>query len=172
MTPLRTGHRWLTVCLGIVLGVLSLDAAAIDPGTIKGTFTIKGKVFKLQNVYAWQPPAQADELWVYLTDGKLPPEAVKQGGSTIEKLVAKGGFNVVKLIVHPTKPDLNALQARLDWPDDASIVTRSGSLPIWQQLQVGGRRVAGKLQYKHTGFDDWALDAEFSAPVFGASGKM
>ena len=170
MKPQHTHHRWFAICLSIFLGMMSLNAAAIDAGTVKGTFTIEGKVFKLQNVYAWQPLAQAEELWVYVTDAKLSPEAIKQGGSTIAKLVAKGGFNVVKLIVHPTKPDLNALKVRLDWPNDSSNVTTSGP-PQWQALQVSGRRVTGKLQYKHTGIDNWALDAEFSAPIFGSSGN-
>jgi hypothetical protein len=38
---------------------------------------------------------------------------------------------------------------------------------------VGDKRVVGKLKYQDDDRDKpWVLDVEFSAPVFGASGKM
>ena len=79
MTP-HTSHRWLAVCLGIFLGVLSANAAAIDTGTVKGQLTYEGKVYTLKHVYAWQPYAQTDELWVYLTDAELPAAAAQSMG--------------------------------------------------------------------------------------------
>ena len=168
MTPLHTGHRWLTVCLGIVLGVFSLTAAAIDPGTIKGKFTHKGKDSPLTHVYAWQPYAQAKELWVYVTDTEVPAAAAKDFIKPAE-LAKENRFRGVKLVIHPTNPDLNSLEAVPYAPGERGMLTASGTSPKWQHLRVGDKRVAGKLKYEG---GDWSLDAEFSAPVFGSSGKM
>ena len=37
---------------------------------------------------------------------------------------------------------------------------------------MGDKRVVGKLQYADSDAPAWSLEAEFSAPVFGSSGKM
>ncbi len=164
-----TDRRWLAVCLSIFLGVLSMNATAIDPGTVKGKFTYKGKDYILQHVYAWQPPAQAEELWVYVTDAGLPAAAA-QGRSKSVELAAENRFHGAKLVVHPTKPDLNSLNLMLYAPRDLPLFgSASRSSPVWQHLRVGDKRVVGKLKYEES---DWSLDVEFSAPVFGSSGKM
>ena len=38
-------RRWIIVCLGVLLGALCMNAAAIDPGSVKGKLTHKGKVY-------------------------------------------------------------------------------------------------------------------------------
>ena len=45
MTSQHTARRWLAVCLVIFLGMPSMNAAAIDPGSVKGKLTHKGKVY-------------------------------------------------------------------------------------------------------------------------------
>ena len=165
---LHTNRHWLIVCLSIFLGILSMNAAAIDPGTVKGSLTYKGKVYSLQHVYAWQPPGQAEELWVYVTDAELPAAAA-QDRFEPAKLADEDRFRGVKLIIHPTKADLKSLNMVLYAPGDRSSLQASGG-SRWQRLLVGNKRVVGKLQYEDS--DKFSLDVEFSAPVFGASGKM
>jgi hypothetical protein len=158
--------RGFIACLAVVLGLLSPHAAAIDPGTVKGTLTYKGKVYNLQNAYAWQPPGQNEALLVVIADAKLPPAAVK-GGSAVARLAAQNNFRALQFTVHATKPDLNTLDATLYAPEDYHPRQSSGG-PQWQQLAVNGRRVTGRL--KADG-DTWSVNAEFSAPVFGGTGK-
>ena len=173
MTPRHTARRWLTVSLSIFLGVLSMNAAAIDPGTVKGQLTQGGKVYTLKHVYAWQPYAQTEELWVYLTDAELPAAAA-QDHFKPDQLAKEKRFRGVKLVIHPAKPDLHKLQAKPYGPDDSSTSNASSSREIWQRLLVADKRVVGKLQYADTfpTATAWSLDVEFSAPVFGSSGKM
>ena len=145
MTPQPTERRWLTVWLSIFLGVLSMNAAAIDPGTVKGKLTHKGKDYPLKHVYAWQPYAQAEELWVYVTDAEVPAAAAKDLVKPAE-LARENRFRGVKLVIHPTKPDLNSLQAVPYAPGESGMLTASGTSPKWQHLRVGDKRVAGKLK--------------------------
>ena len=168
MTPQHTDRRWLTVCLGIFLGVLSMNATAIDPGAVKGKFTHKGKDHPLKHVYAWQPYAQAEELWVYVTDAEVPAAAAKDLVKPAE-LAKQNRFRGVKLVIDPTNPDLNSLNAVPYAPGESGTFTASGTSPKWEHLRVGDKRVAGKLKFER---GDWSLDAEFSAPVYGSSGKM
>ena len=147
-----------------------MNAAAIDPATVKGTFSHGGKDYPLKHVYAWQRYAQTEQLWIYLTDAEVPAAAAQtlSGPATLAR---EGRFRGVRLVVHPTKPDLNRLEVDFYTPGEGTMgiaVTASGGAP-WQRLLVGDKRVAGKLQYKGNA---WSLDAEFSAPVLGSSGKM
>ena len=166
MTP-HTSHRRLAVCLGIFLGVLSVNAAAIDPGTVKGQLTHGGQMYTLTHVYAWQPPGQAEEMWIYVTNAELPPAAAQDRFEPAQ-LARENRFRGVKLVIHPAKPDVKSVQAVLYTPDGSSTANASGPT-IWQRLRVGDKRVVGKLQ---EAFIDWSLDVEFSAPVFGSGGKM
>ena len=105
---LHTDRRWLTVCLGIFLGVLSVNAAAIDPGTVEGQLTQGGKVYTLKHVYAWQQPGQAKEMWIYVTDVELPAAAAMHRFKP-EELARKGRLRGVKLVINPTRPDLELI---------------------------------------------------------------
>ena len=167
MTP-HTNHRWLAVCLGIFLGVLSMNAAAIDPGAVKGQLTYKGKVYTLKHVNAWQPYAQTEELWVYLTDAELPAAAAQSMGKA-NQLANENRFRGLQLRINPVQPDLKSINAVIYTPDSRPTVGISGTEPRWQRLLVSNNRVVGNLQYKS---QDWSLEAEFSAPVFGSTGKM
>ena len=167
MAPQHTVRHWLTVCLSIFLGVLCMNAAAIDPGTVKGTFSHGGKAYPLKHVYAWQPYAQAEELWVYVTDAEVPPAAA-QDRFKPDELAKENRFRGVKLVINPASPDLKSLKAKPYAPGEGGMLTASGG-PQWQRLSVADKRVVGKLKYEGS---DWALDAEFSAPVFGSSGSM
>ena len=170
MTP-HTSHRRLAVCLSIFLGVLSMNAAAIEPGTVKGQLTQGGKVYTLKHVYAWQHPAQAEELWIYVTDAELPAAAA-QDHFKPEQLAKENRFRWVRLVIHPAKPYLQKLKVELYGPDGSRNLNASSSGGIWQRLLVGDKRVVGKLQYADSDAPAWSLEAEFSAPVFGSSGKM
>jgi hypothetical protein len=168
MTSLRTDRRWLTSCLGILLGVLAMNAAAIDPATVKGTFRHGGKVYALKHVYAWQPYAQTEALWIYLTDAEVPAAAAKDLLKPA-KLAREGGFRGVRFVINPTKTDLTRLEGDI-YAGEGSTVTGSG-VSMWQHLRVGDKRVVGKVKYEEKD-GDWSLEAEFSAPVFGSSGKL
>ena len=167
MTP-HTSHRWLAVCLGIFLGVLSVNAAAIDPGTVKGQLTYEGKVYTLKHVYAWQPYAQTEELWVYLTDAELPAAAAQSMGKA-NQLANENRFRGLQLRINPVQPNLKSINAVIYTLGSRPTVGISGTEPRWQRLLVSNNRVVGNLQYKSR---DWSLEAEFSAPVFGSTGKM
>jgi hypothetical protein len=119
-----------------------MNATAIDPGTVKGKLTHKGKDYPLKHVYAWQPHAQAEELWVYVTDAEVPAAAAKDLVKPAE-LARENRFRGVKLVIHPTKPDLNSLQAVPYAPGESGMLTASGTSPKWQRLVVGDKRVAG-----------------------------
>ena len=172
MTP-HTSQRWLAVWLGIFLGVLSVNAAAIDPGTVKGQLTEGGKVYTLKHVYAWQPPMHLlprrahEQLWVYVTDTELPAAAA-QDRFKPEQLAKENRFRGVKLVIYPANLDLGSLYADIYGPDGSSNYG-IGAPSIWQRLLVEDNRVVGKLQYAST---DFSLDVEFSAPVFGSDGKV
>lgn len=165
---LHTSHRRLAVCLSIFLAVLSMNAAAIDPGTVKGQLTYKGKVYTLKHVYAWQPYAQTEELWVYLTDAELPAAAAQSMG-TANQLANENRFRGLQLRINPVQPNLKSITAVIYTPGSRPTVGISGTEPRWQRLLVANNRVVGNLQYKSR---DWSLEAEFSAPVFGSTGKM
>ena len=166
MTPQHTARGWLTVCFGILLAVLSMNAAAIDPAAVKGTFSHGGKAYALKHVYAWQPYAQTEALWIYLTDAEVPAAAAKDHVRPA-KLAREGRFRGVRFVIHPTKTDLSKLEADI-YAGEGATVTGSG-VSLWQHLRVGDKRVVGKVKYEDR---DWSLDAEFSAPVFGSSGNM
>ena len=162
---LHTDRRWLTVCLGIFLGVLSVNAAAIDPGTVEGQLTQGGKVYTLKHVYAWQQPGQAKEMWIYVTDVELPAAAAMHRFKP-EELAREGRLRGVKLVINPTRPDLELIDGVRYEPNS---LAWSFSGRDWQRLLVADKRVVGKLQYAdNLGSDPWSLDVEFSAPVSGS----
>ena len=168
MTP-HTNHRRLAVCLGIFLGVLSMNAAAIEPGSVKGKFTYDGKVYTLRHVHAYMPHAQSTELWVYIADATMPA-AVAQENDELEKILKEGRFRGLSLRINPTKPDLESLDLEI-YAHKRFTFEETGGGPKWKRLVVGGKRVVGKLQY--AGVDsglNWSLDVEFSAPVYGLGG--
>jgi len=170
---LRTDRRWLTVCLGIFLGVLSVNAAATDPGTVEGQLTRGGHVYTLKHVYAWQPPMHLlprparNQLWVYVTNTELPAWAWRERGKPAQ-LAKENRFRGVKLVIYPDDLSLNVLYADIYGPDGSSNLGAVAP-SIWQRLLVDDNRVVGKLQYAST---DFSLDVEFSAPVFDSDGKL
>ncbi len=166
---LTAGYPRLAAYATIVLGLLSANAAAIDPGTVKGRLTYEGRVYELQHVYAWQPPLQFDELWIYLTDNPLPPAAA-QHDSLPGELAREKRFAGVKLIIRPRKPRLEDMKGVVYAPrEDGYAVDKFALGPGWQRLMVGDKRVVGKVQAP---WMNWMLDVEFSAPVFGSTGAV
>jgi hypothetical protein len=174
MAPRNTSSRWLGTCLNIFLGVLSMNAAAEDSGTVKGKLTYDGNAYTLQHVYAWQPPERGTELWIYVTDAPLPA-AVTQDHSReflpdIADLQDEGRLHGVTLYIDPTKPDLDAVDFKGFTHMGVFKFARTSGGPKWKRLLIDGNRVAGTLQYG--GVDmmglEWSLDLEFSAPVAGA----
>ncbi len=156
-------------CACIILGLLSGNAAAIDPGTVKGRLTYEGRVYALQHVYAWQPPLQVDELWIYVTDNPLPAAAA-QHDSMPEELAREKRFGGAKLIIRPLKPRLEDMKGVIYAPrEDGYSVDKFILAPSWQRLIVGDKRVVGKVQSQ---WMNWTLDVEFSAPVFGSTGAV
>lgn len=161
----QNSRCWFNACLVMMLGMFSLHAAAIDPGTVKGTLTYKGKVHNLQHAYAWQPPWQDQAFMVVLSDTKLPGSAVRSS-SAMARQAAANNFRALQLVIHATKPDMNSLVATLYTPEGHHPRESSGG-PQWQQLTVSGGRVTGKLRAGDG--DPWSVNLEFSAPVFGGS---
>ena len=143
-----------------------MNAAAIDPATVKGTFSHGGKAYALKHVYAWQPYAQTEALWIYLTDAEVPAAAAKDLFKPA-KLAREGRFRGVRFVINPTKTDPSKLEADI-YAGEGATVTGSG-VSLWQHLRVGDRRVVGKVKYEDR---DWSLDAEFSAAVFGSGGNL
>jgi len=153
----------------LVIALLSAPAAAAEPGTVKGRLTYDGKVYTLRHVYAWQPPLQDEELWIYLTDQPLSPAAA-QHGSLPEQLARDKRFGGIKLIVHPVKPRLGDMKGVVYAPrDDVFSLEKFNFGPDWQALTISGRRVTGKAR---TQWMSWTLEAEFSAPVEGSTGTV
>jgi hypothetical protein len=148
---------------------MSAHVAAAEPGTVTGRLTYDGKVYDLQHVYAWQPPLQTDELWIYLTDQPLPPTAA-QHGALPEELARDKRFGGIKLIVHPVKPRLDDMRGVVYAPrDDRFSLDKFNFGPDWQVLTISKRRVTGKAKTK---WMSWTLEAEFSAPVEGSTGTV
>ena len=159
----------LAAGLSLLLAVLSAAAAPADPATVKGRFTYGGKVYVLQHVYAWQPPFQGEELWIYVTDNPLPPAAA-QHDSLPEQLAREKRFGGVKLIVRPVQPRREDMKGVVYAPrEDGYSVDTFNFGPTWQRLTVENQRVAGKIASK---WMNWTLDVEFSAPVLGSTGKV
>lgn len=157
---LRPAAR-LTAALGAFLVV---SAAAADAGTVRGRMTYDGRVYALQHVYAWQAPLQNGELWIYLTDRLLPPEAARDDNRPGE-LAREKRFGGIKLIVSPVQPRLDDIRGVVYAPhDDGYTIDSFNFGPSWQDLQIGNRRVSGKLS---TNWMNRTLEAEFSAPVEG-----
>jgi hypothetical protein len=157
----------LIACLAIV--VLSAHVAAAQPGTVKGRLTYGDKVYNLQHVYAWQPPLQDEELWIYLTDQPLPPAAA-QDGSLPEELARNNRFGGIKLIVHPVEPRLGDMKGVVYAPRDGRFsLDKFNFGPDWQALTITKRRVTGKARTK---WMSWTLEAEFNAPVEGSTGTV
>ena len=163
---LRPAAR-LTAALGAFLVVSA--AAAADAGTVRGRMTYDGRVYALQHVYAWQAPLQDGELWIYLTDRLLPPEAARDDNRPGE-LAREKRFGGIKLIVSPVRPRLDDIRGVVYAPhDDGYAIDSFNFGPSWQELQIGNRRVSGKLS---TNWMNWTLEAEFTAPVEGATGSV
>jgi len=159
----------IPACACIALALLAVNAAAIDPGTVKGRLTYEGKAYVLRHVYAWQPPLQAGELWIYLTDNPLPPLAA-QHDSRPEELAREKRFGGAKLIIRPLKPRLEDMKGVIyAHREDGYSVDKFNFGPGWQSLIVGERRVAGKIRSQ---WMNWTLEAEFSAPVSGSTGAV
>lgn len=162
-------RRWARLLAYLWLAAMPAYAVAIDPGTVKGRLTYDGKVYDLKHVYAWQPPLQTSELWIYLTDQSLPPEAARHG-SLPEELARDGRFGGIKLIIHPGKPRLDDIRGVVYAPrDDRFSLDKFNFGPSWQALTVANRRVSGKANTK---WMSWTLEVEFSAPVFGSTGTV
>ena len=146
-----------------------MNAAAIEPGSVKGKLTYDGKVYTLRHVHAFMPNAQSKELWVYIADATMPA-AVAQENDELEKILNEGRFRGLSLLINPTKPDLESLDLKI-FAHKSFTFEETGGGPKWKRLVVGGKRVVGKLQY--AGVDsglNWSLDVEFSAPVYGLGG--
>lgn len=156
----------LSAALGAFLVVSA--AAAADAGTVHGRMTYDGRVYALEHVYAWQAPLQDGELWLYLTDRLLPPEAARDDIRP-EELAREKRFGGIKLIVSPVQPRLDDIRGVVYAPhDDGYAIDSFNFGPSWQELQIGNRRVSGKLS---TNWMNWTLEAEFSAPVEGSKGR-
>jgi hypothetical protein len=134
MTPQHIACRWLTVPLSIFLGALSINAAAIDPATVKGTFTHGGKAYALKHAYAWQPYAQTEVPLIYLTDAEVPAAAARDVLKPA-KLAREGRFRGVKFVINPTKTDPSKLEADI-YAGEGATVTGSGQ-SLWQHLRRG-----------------------------------
>lgn len=186
MTPHHANHRWFAVCLGIVVGVVSMNAAAFDAGTVKGQFSYDGKVYHLKHVYAWRSSAQAEELWIYLTDAELPAAAA-QDYARLKELVGQGRVHGVKLVAHANKPDPTTLAGTLLLPvpagyEDMPAFWGSANAGGWKRLKLGDKRVVGSVfvsadaglfssgSHRFADTQAWSLEAEFSAPIFAPSG--
>ena len=160
-----------------------MNAEAIDPGTVTGKYTYEGTDYPLKHVYAIQPPGQVEQLWVFATDREVPA-AVAKDHSYLAKMGDVGGRCYgVTFLIDLTEPELKSVELAIY--NSYYIVghDRASARTTWQRLLVRDKRVAGKLQYKvaesesegarhHTFNPAWSLDVEFSAPVYGASGKM
>ncbi len=164
--------RWrlpgrLLACLASLL--LSAPLFAEQPGTVSGRLSYDGKVYVLRHVYAWQPPLQDDEMWIYLTDEALPPAAA-QDPVLPEQLARDRRFAGVKLIVSPAKPCLDDIRGVVYAPRaDGFSLDRFNFGPSWQALRIKDHRVSGKAR---TAWMSWTLDAEFAAPVEGSTGSV
>lgn len=186
MTPQHTGHRWFAVCLGIFLGLLAMNAVALDPGTVKGRLSYDGEVYSLKHVYAWRSSAQAEELWIYLTDAELPAAAA-QDHAKLKELVGQGRLHGVKLVVNAAKPDPEKLAGTLFLPvpagyEDMPAFWDSANAGGWKRLKLGDKRVVGDLfvsagaglfssgSHRFADTQAWSIEAEFSAPIFGPGG--
>ena len=166
-SALVPGAAKLAAHLAIVL--LSMPVAAAEPGTVKGRLTYDGIAYTLRHVYAWQPPLQGEELWIYLSDHALAPAAA-QHGSLPEELARDKRFGGIKLVVHPAKPRLDDIKGVVYAPrEDGFSLDKFNFGPSWQALAISERRVTGKLRTK---WMSWTLEAEFSAPVEGATGVV
>jgi len=156
-----------------------MNAEAIGPGTVTGKYTYEGTDYPLKHVYAIQPPGQVEQLWVFATDREVPA-AVAKDHSYLAKMGDVGGRCYgVTFLIDLTEPELKSVELAIY--NSYYIVghDRASARTTWQRLLVRDKRVAGKLQYAVAGREGerssepaWSLDVEFSAPVYGASGKM
>lgn len=158
---------------GLIAGLASMftfaTAAADDAATVVGRLSYEGKVYALQHVYAWQPPLQQEELWIYLTDRVLPP-LVAQDEKLPEQLARDRILGGVKLIVHPVNPRLDDMSGVVYAPrTDGYSLDHFNFGPDWQVLSIANRHVTGKLR---TAWMNWKLEAEFSVPVEGSTGTV
>lgn len=137
--------------------------------TVAGSLRYDDRVYVLQHVYAWQPPLQNEELWIYLTDQPLPAAAAEDP-LLAEQLARENRFGGVKLIVNPARPRLDDIRGVVYAPHtDGYSIDQFNFGPSWQALTIADRRVAGRLR---TEWMSWALQADFTAPVLGSSGTV
>jgi hypothetical protein len=184
MTPQHTARRWLTVCSSIFLGVMSMNTAAIDSGTVKGQHSYDDKVYSLRHVHALRSSAKTEELWIYLTDAELPAAAA-QDDAKLRELVGEGRLHGVKLVVNAATPDpvAGGVAGTLLLPVPAGYTDMpafwdSDKIGGWQSLELQDKRVVGSLflqvdaglfssgSRKFADTKAWSIEAEFSAPVF------
>lgn len=153
------------------LATLSLSAPLLagESGTVVGRLSYDDQIYVLRHIYAWQPPLQNEELWIYLTDVPLPPEVAQDEGRP-EQLARDGRLAGIKLIVDPVKPRLDDIRGVVYAPRaDGYSLDSFNFGPSWQALSVANRQVVGKAR---TAWMSWTLDAEFSAPLEGTTGSL
>ncbi|MCE9660907.1 MAG: hypothetical protein K8R60_20460 [Burkholderiales bacterium] len=153
---------------------MSSPALAIDPGTVQGHLQYGTQRHELRYVQVVKNPNDAKRLWILLTTAEVSPKDAADPGKMLA-LAAGGKLRGVRLNVDSAAPKADELQlalllSREESPEGEIVFGASGN-KFWERLAAGDKRIGGVLRYARerspSGSPAWAIDATFSAPVFG-----
>ncbi len=158
----------------ILLAVAAADAAAIDPPAVKGHLQYGAQRYELLHAQAVRSAQSGQRLWIVLTTAELSVKDAADAARTLQ-LAMSGKLRGVRLAVDAAAPKASELQGALllsrEEAPAGEIVFGAGAQKHWERLTLGDKRIVGKVRYgkeasTFSGSPAWALDVEFSAPVF------
>ncbi len=165
--------------LAVIVGGILLQAAAaayaIDPPVVQGHLEYGQQRYDLRYAQAVRNPDDPQRLFILLTTAELSVKDAADVSRTLN-FAMSGKLRGVRLNVSAVAPNPDQLQGALLLGKAESpggeIVFGMGGRKYWQRLSLGDKRIVGSLRYaRESGSSDspaWALDVNFSAPVFNA----
>ena len=165
--------RLATLFISLILGLAAVRAYSIDPGTVQGNLQFGKQRYELRHVQAVRNPGNPQRLWILLTTAEISVRDAADP-SRMLALAASGKLRGVRLNVDAAAPKANELQGALLLSKEESptgeIVFGAGGEKFWERLVSGDNRIVGALRHAREaspgGTPGWALDVNFSAPVF------
>ena len=166
----------------LAVAALCAPASALDPGTVKGTFELKGKPVELKYAYAHLHDNaeklldRPRELRILVTDREVPPESLR--GLIflpVEQLAMQGGVQGMLFELDPAKPN-TCIATVLAKPETegTTLVRTTYSVEgskLFKQWSFDRQRVTAEIdrltEFKpeQPDFTAASFSLQFSAPV-------
>lgn len=164
--------RLLAMLGGLVLGFATAPGYTLDPPTARGHLQYGQQRYELRHVQAVRNPNDPRRLWIVVTTAEL---SVKEAAdaSRVLGLAMTGKLRGARLSVDAAVPKATELQVALLLSKEESpggeVVFGAGGRKYWDRLILGDKRIVGTLRFAtEASSPPWALEVDFSAPIFSA----